>query len=207
MVRRSKLLQPRPAADAVDRPRLLQTLDRRADAPLVLLSGPGGYGKTTLLRQWLAGRPAAWITLDARDDPTTCVTHLVAAVRRLAPGAGRSTMGMLRLPGTVAPADLGAALAEDLTALDAETFVVLDDYQELRDGRVHEVVGALLDYPPPRLHLAIATRTDPPLPLVRMRARGQLVEVRAADLRFTATEAAAFLARAHRTAVVGVLLG
>ena len=199
-VRGGKLLRPRVAADAVERPRLLARLDRRPDAPLVLLSGPGGCGKTTLLGQWLgagpAPPPAAWVTLDARDDAASLAAHLVAALRLRFPGAGRATLGLLRLPGAVAPAALGAALAEDLAALGGEAVVVLDDYQEVRDGGVHAALEALLRHPPPGVRLVLATRADPPLPLARLRARGQVLELRAADLRFTPAEAAAFLARA-----------
>jgi LuxR family maltose regulon positive regulatory protein len=197
VVRRGKLLQPRLPVDAVERPRLLALLDRRPDALLVLLSGPGGAGKTTLLGQWLAARepPAAWLTMDDRDDAASLVVHLVAALRPRFPDAGRATLGLLRLPGQVAPADLGAALAEDLATLEDEAVVVLDDYQEVRDAGVHAALEALLRHPPPRLRLVLATRVDPPLPLARLRAGGQLVEIRAADLRFAPDEAAAFLAR------------
>ena len=99
MVRRSKLLRPRLPADVVERPRLLALLDRRPDAPLVLLSGPGRLGKTTLLGQWLAaGPPAAWVTLDARDDAPGVVAHLVAAPRPRFPAVGGETLSLLRLP-------------------------------------------------------------------------------------------------------------
>jgi LuxR family maltose regulon positive regulatory protein len=197
-VRPSKLLLPRLAADAVDRPRLLAALDRGLDAALILLSGPGGYGKTTLLRQWLATHqwPVAWLTLDDRDDAAGFVAHLVAALRPHLPDARWSALGLLRLPGAVAPADLGAALAEDLAAATGDAVLVLDDYQEVVDLGVHGVLDALLRHPPPRLHLVVATREDPALPLARLRAGGQLVELRAADLRFTPAEAAGFFARA-----------
>ena len=117
--------------------------------------------------------------------------HLVAALRPRFPGAGRAALALLRLPGAVAPADLGAALAEDLAGAGRRGRAsVLDDYQEVRDGGVHAVLDALLQHPPPGLRLVLATRADPPLPLARLRARGQLVELRAADLRFTPAEAA-----------------
>jgi LuxR family maltose regulon positive regulatory protein len=211
-VRPTKLLRPRPAADAVGRPRLLTLLDRGRACPLVLLTGPAGYGKTTLLGQWLAAtaRPAGWVTLDDRDDARGVLTHLVAALQPLLPGVGRATLGLLQLPGQVTPADLGATLADELAALDGapddgapEVIVVLDDLQEVADPGVYVVLDALLRHPPPRVQLVLATRADPPLPLARLRARGQLLELRAADLRFTADEAAAFLHRASPGATPG----
>ena len=195
-----KLLRPRLPVDAVERPRLLAALDAGRDRPLVLLSGPAGAGKTTLLGQWLAarGRPVAWLTLDARDDAPGVLAHLVAALQPQAPGTGRAALGLLRLPGAVPPADLGAALADELAALpgDGEAVVVIDDLHEAMDPGVGDLLDALLRHPPPALRLVLATRVDPPLPLARLRARGLLAEVRAADLRFTAGEAAAFLDRA-----------
>ncbi|HEX2516803.1 MAG TPA: AAA family ATPase, partial [Chloroflexota bacterium] len=198
-VRRTKLLRPRLPGDAVDRPRLLAALERGRDVPLLVLSGPAGFGKTTLLSQWLAApptpRPAAWLTLDERDDAPGFVAHLVAALRQLTPDVGRATLGLLRLPGPVCPADLGASLAEELLAPApaAGAVLVLDDLQEVADPGVYEVLDALLRHPPPGLRLVAATRVDPPLPLARWRARGQLVELRAVDLRFTVAEAGAFL--------------
>jgi LuxR family maltose regulon positive regulatory protein len=196
-LRQAKLLRPRVAADVVNRPRLIRPLDRGLDRPLVLLSGPAGFGKTTLLGQWLATASvaAAWLTLDAGDDVGVFVTHLVGALQPYGPGAGRTVLGLLRRPGIVRPADLGAVLADELLELPDDVVVVLDDYQEIVDPGVHELLDALLRHPPPRLHLVLATRQDPPLPLARLRARGQLVELRAPDLRLTTAEAAAFLAR------------
>jgi LuxR family maltose regulon positive regulatory protein len=178
----------------------LAALDRGRDRPLILLSGPAGFGKTTLLSQWLAAPPAprlvSWLTVDARDDVAGFVAHLVAALRALAPGTGRATLGLLRLPGTVQPVDLGGTLAGELVTLDDDVVLVLDDVQEVADPGVYDLLDALLLHPPPRLHLVLATRLDPPLPLGRLRARGQLLELRAADLRFTADEASRFFVRA-----------
>jgi LuxR family maltose regulon positive regulatory protein len=199
-VRTTKLLRPRLPADAVDRPRLREALDRGRACPLVLLSGPAGFGKTTLLSQWLAAPPApcpaAWVTVDDRDDVPGFVGHVLAALRARAPGTGRTTLGLLRLPGAVDPVDLGAALADELAVLPGEVVLVLDDLQEAADLGVYAFLDALLHPPPPPLRLVVATRLDPPLSLARLRARGQLLELRAAELRFTGPEAARFLARA-----------
>ena len=205
VVRRTKLLRPRLAPDVVDRPRLRAALDRGRGAPLVLLSGPAGFGKTTLLGQWLGdatgARPAAWVTLDDRDDMASFVAHLVAALQPVAPGAGRATLGLLRLPGDPrarrpsAPPWPRSWLAP-APAAGAVRGVVLDDFQEVRDPGVADLLDALLQHPPPALRLVLATRVDPRLPLARLRARGQLAELRAADLRFSPVEAATYLATA-----------
>src|SRR5262245_4840794 len=199
-VRPPNLLRPRLPADAVARPRLLAALDRGREYPVVLLCGPAGFGKTTLLSQWLAAppapRPAAWVTVDDRDDAAGFVAHAVIALRALAAGTGGTTLGLLRRPGAVSPAELGAALADDLATLADPVVLVLDDLQEAADPGVYALLDALLRHPPPPLRLVVVTRLDPPLPLARLRARGQLLELRAADLRLTAPEAARFLAGA-----------
>jgi LuxR family maltose regulon positive regulatory protein len=205
-VRRLRLLRPRPAPDAVARPRLVARLRRGLECALVLLSAPAGAGKTTLLCQWLATTLAApgprapaasWLSLDERvGDAPAFAAHLVAALRTAVPGAGRQTLGLLRLARRAPPAALGETLAEDLLGLPRDVVLVLDDYHALRGRDAHRLLGVLLEHPPPRLHLVLATRHDPPLPLARLRARGALLELRGADLRFTADEARGFLGRA-----------
>ena len=151
---RSSCCGPAWTPDAVARARLLAALDAGRDRPLVLLSGPAGYGKTTLLGQWLAarGRPAAWVSLDDRDDAPGVLVHLVAALQPRFPGFGRTTLGLLRLPGDVRPADLGAALADELAALHGEAVV----------SRAEEL-GLLPQAPPPRPDRV--PRTPPAAPL------------------------------------------
>jgi LuxR family maltose regulon positive regulatory protein len=199
--RRARLERPTAAPDAIPRPRLLAALDRGLSRPLLLLSTPAGFGKTTLLCQWLEslesrGLPAAWVALDARaGDLTSVVTHLAAALEVVAPEttAGAGALRVLGFPGPPAPVAVGETLAEELLGLRRAVVLVLDDYHTVTDPTVHELFEALLEHPPPRLHLALASRADPPLPLSRLQARGQLVELRGADLRFTRGEAAAFL--------------
>jgi LuxR family maltose regulon positive regulatory protein len=197
-VRRSRLLRPRLTVDLVPRPRLVERLNYGLDQALITVITPAGFGKTTLLCEWLAQCPfpAAWLTIaDGGDDLAGFVSHFVAAVQSIAPQSGQETLGRLRLPGTPSPRVLAATLDDELLDLADELVVVLDDYQEISDPRVHEFLSALLEHPPPGLHLAIAARVDPPLPLARLRARGRLRELRAADLRFTIEETCAFFAR------------
>lgn len=174
---------------------------------LVLVSAPAGFGKTTLLTQWLssfqrdegAGRPApdrrvAWVSLGTDDaEPRAFLTHLVAAVQVAAPEVGGEALALLDGPGSLVVEDVVASLVDDLDALGGETVLALDDVHVIDMPEVHAAVAFLLDHLPPRVTLAMTTRADPPLPLARLRARGELVEVRAADLRFTAEEAEAFL--------------
>jgi LuxR family maltose regulon positive regulatory protein len=170
--------------------------------PLTLVSAPAGCGKTTLLADWLASVavPVAWLSLDEGDGDLACfVEHLVAALQMVAPAVGRSTLGLLRMSGTPAGGELATELGDELLALPDDVVLVLDDYQTIDDRQVDEVLAALLRYPPPRLRLVLASRVDPFLPLVRLRAHGLLTEVRAADLRFTDDETCTLLREAtHR---------
>jgi LuxR family maltose regulon positive regulatory protein len=194
----TKLFVPRPRPDLVPRPRLQAHLDAGLDAGRCsLLSAPAGAGKTSLLAAWLAGldRPVAWLTLDERDQDTGQVLrYLVAACQTIAPACGRGALAWLDAPRPPPPEIVVTELVNDLAALPAPSVLVLDDYHLVRAQAVHATVAFLLDHLPPALHLVIASREDPPLPLPRLRARRQLVEVRAADLGFSVQEAAALLA-------------
>jgi LuxR family maltose regulon positive regulatory protein len=193
----TKLFVPRPRPDLVPRPRLTARLDAGLDnGRCSLLSAPAGAGKTSLLAAWLArlDRPVAWLTLDERDQSAEQVLrYLVAACQAIAPGCGRGASAWLDAPQPVRPEVVVTELVNDLAALPAPSVLVLDDYHLVRDPAVHAAVVFLLDHLPPALHLVIAGREDPPLPLPRLRARRQVVEVRAADLGFRVGEATAFL--------------
>jgi LuxR family maltose regulon positive regulatory protein len=193
----TKLFVPRPRPGLVARPRLLARLDAGLDAArCTLLSAPAGSGKTTLLAAWLAGtdRPVAWLSLDERDQGAHhFLRYLVAALQTVAPAFGRAALARLDALPPAPPEAVLTGLLNDLIALPAPGLLVLDDYHLVHAPAVHAAVAFLLDHLPPAVHVVIATREDPPLPLPRLRARGQLAEVRAADLRFMPEEATAFL--------------
>ena len=188
----------RPPAGLVARPRLAEALaDGRAGA-LVLVSAPAGFGKTALLADWIRGegRPAGWLSLDAGDnDPARFWRHAAAALDQVCPGISARVGPMLGPPPPASFEGPVTALINELAGApgDDEVLLVLDDYHVIEAGAVHASVGFLLEHRPPGLRLVLASRSDPPLPLARLRARGQLAEVRAADLRFNSEEAAACL--------------
>ena len=196
----TKLHPPQPRPGLVARPALLARLARGLRGKLTLIAAPAGSGKTTLLTSWRsseAGRdaPLAWVALDEADnDPIRFWRHLIAALDPLLPGAGSATLALLAARES-APSPLFLdALINPLTSLPGDATLVLDDYHAVTNAAIHDGVGYLLDHLPPRLHLVIASRADPPLALPRLRARGELVELRAHDLRFAQEEAATLLA-------------
>jgi LuxR family transcriptional regulator, maltose regulon positive regulatory protein len=197
----TKLYVPRPRQGQVRRSRLTERLDRGTGAKLVLVSAPAGFGKTTLLTGWLAAVPAdgrrrsaAWLSLDPGDnDPAHFWTYVIAGLRTLAPAMGASALDLLQAPQALPVQVVLTTLINDLGTIDGDVVLVLDDYHVIESREVHDGMTFLLDHLPPQLHLVIASRADPPLPLARLRARGELVEVRAADLRFTAEETASYL--------------
>jgi LuxR family transcriptional regulator, maltose regulon positive regulatory protein len=164
---------------------------------LTLVSAPAGFGKTTALAQWCAqsDMPVAWLSLEAEDnDPTRFLSYLIAALQTLDAQLGTTAIALLRTPQPPSPEIVLALLTNDLADLDAGDFaLVLDDYHVITADPLQRGMAFLLEHLPPQVHLVLATRADPPLPLARLRAQGQLCEVRTADLRFGATEASAFL--------------
>jgi LuxR family maltose regulon positive regulatory protein len=198
----TKLYVPRSRRGLVPRRRLSERLDRGAASKLTLVSAPAGFGKTTLLTEWLAAGPAApaderlvaWLSLDRADnDPASFWTYVIAALRTAAPGVGESALAFLRAPQPPPIETVLTALLNDLGSITSEIVLVLDDYHVVDAGDVQEGMAFLLDHLPPWLHVVIASRADPALPLARWRARGELVETRAAELRFTPDEAAVYL--------------
>jgi LuxR family maltose regulon positive regulatory protein len=195
----TKLRAPVARRPLVARDRLVDPLrsDPGARPRLVLVSAPAGFGKTTLLSQWLAADGAsrvAWLSLDAADaELRTFLTHLVAALRATGEDVGEESLALMDTDRGLPVADVLASLVNDLDALPGAAVLAFDDYHVIDSAEVHDAVAFLLDHLPPQVTLAMTTRADPPLPLSRLRARGELVEVRAADLRFTTEEAEAFL--------------
>ncbi|HEY0510735.1 MAG TPA: LuxR C-terminal-related transcriptional regulator [Thermoanaerobaculia bacterium] len=204
----TKLFIPAPRPNRVPRPRLTARLEAGAAGPLTLVSAPAGFGKSTLLSEWIhaGGRPVAWVSLDEGDnDPVRFLRYAVTALQKLHPGLGEESLAAVRLAQGLAADSTDAArtlepaltgLLNEVHALDQDLVLVLDDYHVLESPAVHPIAQFLLDRLPPRMHLVIATRVDPPLHLSRLRARGQLCELRARDLRFTSQEAADFLNQA-----------
>jgi LuxR family transcriptional regulator, maltose regulon positive regulatory protein len=192
----TKLYIPPPRPQLVARPRLIARLNEGLHRKLTLISAPAGFGKTTLLADWLAQceRPVAWLSLDMGDnDPARFLTYLVAAVQRIAPAIGSGVAAALQSPQPPSLDAMLPALLNDLITLSDPCVLVLDDYHVIDSHPVDHALTFLLDHPPTQMHLVIATREDPALSLARPRAGGQLTELRAADLRFTPAEAAAFL--------------
>jgi len=192
----TKLYAPADRPGIVRRGRLDAHLDRALDHKLTLVSAPAGFGKTTAIADWARrrGHRIAWLSLDDGDsDLGRFLSYLVAALGALVPGAGEAVLPLLELP---QPPPVQAALTplvNDLAAAASDLVLVLDDYHSVDSRLVDEAAAFLVDHLPPRLHLIIASREDPPLPLARLRARAELNELRAPDLRFTAEESARFL--------------
>ncbi|MCL4301814.1 MAG: helix-turn-helix transcriptional regulator [Anaerolineae bacterium] len=199
VVLQTKLYIPQTrVANLVPRPRLIKRLNEGLHRmpSVTLISAPAGFGKTTLVSEWLADceRPTAWLSLDEGDnDPTRFLTYLVAALQTIAPTMGAGVSAVLHSPQPPSiEAMLTVLLNEIITAPD-NFILVLDDYHVIEAKAVDNSLTFLLEHLPAQMHLVIATREDPPLPLARLRVRDQLTELRAADLRFTPGEAAAFL--------------
>ena len=198
----TKLYVPRSRRGLVPRLRLSERLDRGTASKLVLVSAPAGFGKTTLLTEWLAAGPAApaderlvaWLSLDRADnDPVSFWAYVIAALRTVASGVGESAPALLHASPPPPIETVLTVLLNDLGAMAADIVLVLDDYHVIDVPAVQDGMAFLLDHLPPGLHVAIASRADPALPLARLRARGELAEIRAAELRFTPDEAAAYL--------------
>ena len=197
----TKLFVPPPRQSLVQRPRLVERLSRGLMLPLSLISAPAGFGKTTLISEWRAsnaGRdyPIAFLSLEGDDnDPIRFLTYFVTALGTLKPDLAESALGILQSP---QPPPLQAFLTgviNDLNEIDHPFAIVLDDYHVISAEPIHEAMVYILDHMPRQMHLVLLTRSDPPLPLARLRVRNQLLEIRAEDMRFTPVEAADFFNR------------
>jgi LuxR family maltose regulon positive regulatory protein len=192
----TKLYRPRPRSQFVDRSRLTDLLQQGMERALTLVSAPAGFGKTALLAQWLAknGTPAAWLSLEPEDnEPLRFFSYVIAALQTLDPMLGMGARTLLEASPGVPLERVLTLLINDIIEQATDTFaLVLDDYHVIEAEAIHQGMSFLLEHLPPHMHLVIATRVDPPLPLLRLRARGQLGEVRASELRFDLEEAGAF---------------
>lgn len=192
----TKLFVPSPRPTEVVRPALVKRLQAGRHGKLTLVSAPAGFGKTTLISQWIhqSGLDVAWYSLDAGDqDPTRFLIYLIAALQTIRPHVGAGLLDALQTGQSVSPESVLTALINDLAATQDHMLLVLDDYHVLDAEPIDALVAFLLEYLPPQLHLVITTREDPPFSLVRLRARGELTELRIADLRFAEADAQAFL--------------
>ncbi|MGE0158644.1 MAG: LuxR C-terminal-related transcriptional regulator [Gemmatimonadales bacterium] len=195
----TKLYAPKRRPGAVPRARLVARLAEGARGKLTLLSAPAGFGKTSLLAEWLGGEDgapgrSAWVSLDATEnDPTLFWSYVITALQRAGLDVGRESLSSLYAADPTPIEQALTGLINELDELEQDVVLVLDDYHVVGDARVHAQTAFLLDHLPARMHVVIASRVAPPLPVARLRARGELTEIEAGDLRFTQNEAGAFL--------------
>ena len=192
----TKLHPPPVREKQVDRRHLLEKLDAALNQRLTLVCAPAGYGKTTLLSQWVNHweKPVGWVTLDHSDnDLVQFVRYFLAALQQVEPKVGEPIQDMLPALQPMSGTAVWMLLVNEIAASEREFVVILDDYHEVEDRAVHEALEYFIEHMPDNLHLILATRADPPLSLPRLRARGQLTELRLSDLRFNAQEVTEFL--------------
>ncbi|HZU02525.1 MAG TPA: LuxR C-terminal-related transcriptional regulator [Ktedonobacteraceae bacterium] len=196
----TKLHMPHLPAQLVHRPRLIQRLQQGLERSLILLSAPAGFGKSTLLSDWLASKsiPVVWLSLEPQDnDLTRFLSYLLAALQTYEPHLGKSVEALLQ-PLHAPPLEtVLTLLLNDLmtrrSANQDHVVLVLDDYHVIANKTIHQALFLMMDYLPPQLHLVLSTREDPPFPLARLRGRDAVLELRAADLQCTPEETASYL--------------
>jgi len=192
----TKLFIPEPRQAYIMRPKLLELLDGALSRKLTLVAAPPGYGKTTLLSVWIKERdfPTAWLSLDPDDnDGSLFIRYLIAALQNINPEIGQVSLAMFKSTQAASLSSVLSALLNDLSQIEGHYNLVLDDYHSIENQEVHDSLTFMLDHLPPHMHLIVASRSDPPLPLSRMRSRNQLLEIRQADLRLSTEEADQFL--------------
>lgn len=193
---RTKLFIPRSRPGRVARPRLVERLNAGMDRKLTLIAAPAGFGKTTLLSEWIPQSPrcVTWLSLDADDnDPATFWIYVIASLQQIHRGLGASALALLQSPEPPATTSIVTSLINEIAAFPEPFAIVLEDYHAIESQLVHGGLAYMIEHLPTNFHLTITTRVDPPLPLSRLRARNQLTELRSNELRFTPEEAAAFL--------------
>jgi LuxR family maltose regulon positive regulatory protein len=203
----TKLHIPSPRPALVTRSALIEKLNaglwlrESFSRKLTLVSAPAGYGKTTLISEWIhslgsANFEIAWLSLDEGDnDPKRFLTHLILALQQLDQNLGETTLSLMQASQPPRPETIFTALINEISLLHSPSLLVVDDYHVIQNGEIHEQLGFFVEHLPTQMHLVIMTREDPSLPLSRMRARGQMVEIRQADLRFNLKECTDFLQR------------
>jgi len=209
----TKLIPPRLPSALVPRPNLLARLDAGLERKVTVISAPPGAGKTTLVTEWLTAQqhdkpvPVGWVSLDASDnDPTRFWRYTITACRAFEGTPGRSALVALRSVQPMSYDGLLTSFINDLARLPSRCVLVLEDYHVLAAPEIHAALTFLIDHLPATLHIVLMTRTEPPLPLARWRARNELNEFTALDLRFSTAEAQAFLQQTVRTPITAELV-
>jgi LuxR family maltose regulon positive regulatory protein len=193
---RTKLKRPPIVGEHVHRSQLLERLDQRRQRPLTLVTAPAGYGKSTLVSCWLGAcdLPTAWLSLDETDnDLHLFLSYFLAAVQTVAPAAGKEIQAILNAPQLPPLPILTGILINELDKIDQAFILTLDDYHIIQNKAIHDLLIEFLKHPPRAMHLVLASRVDPPLPLASLRARGEMTEIRIQDLRFSLEETAEYL--------------
>lgn len=193
---RTILFTPRPRSNLVSRPRLVEYLNSGLDKRVTLVAAPAGFGKMTLLSEWLLSipRPVSWLSLDEGDNsPARFWAYFIAALQTLSPELGRSAQQFLSARPSPPMQSILAVLLNEIHDFEQPFVHIFDDYHAVENGEIDDGLAYLIEHQPPNLHLVIITRIDPALPLSRLRVRDQLVEIRANDLRFSVQESTAFL--------------
>ena len=207
---RTKLYRPRSSSDVIPRARLQERLNAGLGGKVTLVCAPAGFGKTTLLAEWVEtiDRPCAWLSLDERDNELRTFVHsLTAALQSVFPDAFKAAVSLCNAPQFPAPDQVATLFINELADVPDDVLLVLDDYHLMHASEVHSLLTLLIERLPLQLHLVLTSRSDPPLPLAKWRAKGYLHELSHTDLRFTLEETEAFLARmlgsatAHEVAV------
>ena len=194
----TKLFIPRPQKNLVSRPRLVERLNAGLEKKLTLIAAPAGFGKTTLLSEWIPQSPrcVTWFSLDDADnDSIRFWTYFISSLQSLHPDFGESVLKLLQSPQAPPISSILVSLINEITAFEDEFVFVLDDYHLIDSQAIHESLTYLIAHLSKNMHLIIATRADPPLPLARLRARDKLTEIRAGDLRFTTDETKSFFSQ------------
>ena len=195
----TKLIAPRLGAGMIERPRLLDLVAAAESARLIVITAPAGYGKTSFAAAWLArlrgaGHRVGWLTIDAEDDePARFLHYVVQALLRAAESIDPSAVGLSAETSLIAPQAIVSAIINELAEIDDEMYLVIDDFHWLTDPVIHDTVSFLVTHAPANFHLVLTTRSQPELPLARLRAHGELLEIGAAALRFDADETRHFL--------------
>jgi len=195
---RTKLYRPRSGSDVITRTRLIERLNAGLGCEIILVCAPAGFGKTTLLTQWVQtiDRPAAWLSLDEHDNELPAfVQSLAAALQTAFPDAFEATAALLKAPRILRPDQIAPLLINDLADVPDDVIVVLDDYHLIHTHEVHTLLELLVEHLPLQVRLVLICRSDPPLPVARWLAKGYLYELRGTDLRFSLEETEAFLTR------------